>query len=117
MTCSTWPSTPAEVAALVDRHAEAAGLAADRAARLSLALRELTAAAIPGCRVRVWTEPGALVCEVRGPEPVSDPLAGRVQPCDGEPDAHGLWLANQTCDLVQVRSAAGGSIVRVSSWL
>jgi len=111
------PATPAEVAALVDRHAEAAGLDAERAARLSLALRELTAAAIPGCRLRVWTEPGALVCEVHDPDPVGDPLAGRVQPCDGESDARGLWLANQTCDLVQVRSTPDGSTVRVISWL
>ena len=111
------PATPAEVAALVGRHAQAAGLAAERAGALSLALRELTAAAIPGCRLRIWTEPGALVGEVRDPDPVDDPLAGRVRPVDGEPDARGLWLANQTCDLVQVRSTPDGSTVRVISWL
>jgi hypothetical protein len=111
------PAAAAEVAALVDRHAEGAGLAAERADRLSLALQELTAAAIPGCQLRVWTEPGALVCEVCDPDPVDDPLAGRVQPGDGEPDERGLWLANQTCDLVQVRSTPKGSTVRVMSWL
>jgi MEDS: MEthanogen/methylotroph, DcmR Sensory domain len=111
------PATPAEVTAVVARHAEGAGLAADRAAGLSLALGELTASAIPGCRLRVWIEPGALVCEMRDPDPVDDPLAGRVQPADGEPDERGLWLANQTCDLVQVRSTPDGSTVRVISWL
>jgi hypothetical protein len=40
-----------------------------------------------------------------------------VQPVDGEPDEHGLWLANQICDLVQVRSTPAGSTVRVVSWL
>jgi len=111
------PASPADVAAFVERQAEAVGLAAERAAGLSMAMRELTAAANPGCRPRIWTEPGALVCEVLDPDPVDDPLAGRVQPADGEPDARGLWLANRTCDLVQVRSTPDGSTVRVISWL
>jgi MEDS: MEthanogen/methylotroph, DcmR Sensory domain/Histidine kinase-like ATPase domain len=111
------PAAPAEVAALVGRHAEAAGLDAERATSLSLAVRELTAAAIAGCRLRIWIEPGALVCELRDPDPVDDPLAGRVQPADDEPDERGLWQANQTCDLVQVRSTPDGSTVRVISWL
>jgi MEDS: MEthanogen/methylotroph, DcmR Sensory domain len=111
------PAIPAEVAALVSRHAQAAGLDPGRAGALSLAVLELTAAGIPGCHLRIWTEPGALVCEVRDPDPVDDPLAGRVQPVDGELDARGLWLANQTCDLVQVRSTPDGSTVRVISWL
>ena len=111
------PASPADVAAFVERQAEAVGLAAERAAGLSMAMRELTAAANPGCRLRIWTEPGALVCEVLDPDPVDDPLAGRVQPADGEPDARGLWLANRTCDLVQVRSTPDGSTVRVISWL
>jgi hypothetical protein len=111
------PATPAEVAALVCCHARAAGLDPERSAGLSTAMRELTAAAIPGCRLRIWTEPGALVCELSDPDPVDDPLAGRVAPADDEPDARGLWLANQLCDLVQVRSSQDGSTVRVLSWL
>jgi hypothetical protein len=103
------------VTALVGRHAAAAGLAGERSDRLADAVRELTAAAIPGCRLRVWTEPDALVCELRDPDPVDDPLAGRVRPADGEPG--GLWQANQTCDLVQVRSTPAGSTVRVITWL
>jgi hypothetical protein len=111
------PATPAEVGAFVGRHAGAVGLDAERTAGLSSAIRELTAAAIPGCRLRIWTEPGALVCELSDPDPVDDPLAGRVAPADDEPDARGLWLANQLCDLVQVRSSQDGSTVRVLSWL
>jgi MEDS: MEthanogen/methylotroph, DcmR Sensory domain len=111
------PAAPSEVAALVSRHAQAAGLDAERSRGLSLAMREITAAAVPGCTLRVWAEPGALVCEVRGPDPVDDPLAGRVEPVDGEPDPSGLWLANQMCDLVQVRSTPDGSTVRIVTWL
>jgi hypothetical protein len=111
------PAAPSEVAALVSRHAQAAGLDTERSRGLSLAMREITAAAVPGCTLRVWAEPGALVCEVRDPDPVDDPLAGRVEPADGEPDPRGLWLANQMCDLVQVRSTPDGSTVRIVTWL
>jgi hypothetical protein len=111
------PAAPTEVDALVGRHAQAAGLGPDRSSALSAAIRELTAAPAPGCTLRVWVEPGALVCEVRDPDPVDDPLVGRVQPVAGEPDPRGLWLANQLCDLVQVRSTPDGSTVRVVSWL
>ena len=42
------------------------------------------------------------------------PLAGRRRPAPSEPDDRGLWLANQLCDLVQVRSPAGPA--RRSGW-
>jgi hypothetical protein len=29
----------------------------------------------------------------------------------------GLYLVNQLCDLVQVRTHAAGTVVRVSTWL
>jgi hypothetical protein len=41
------------------------------------------------------------------------PLVGRIRP---EPDAdsgRGVWIANQLCDLVQIRSSAAGTVVRV----
>jgi hypothetical protein len=111
------PAAPVEVAALVSRHAEAAGVDTEQSWGLSLAIREITAAAVPGCTLRVWAEPSALICEVRDPDPVDDPLAGRVEPVGGEPDPRGLWLANQMCDLVQVRSTADGSTIRIVTWL
>ena len=33
-----------------------------------------------------------------------DPLAGRVAPRADDPRGRGLWIANQLCDLVQIRS-------------
>ncbi len=111
------PAAPSEVAALVSRHTQAAGLDTERSWELSLVIREVTAAAVPGCTLRVWAEPGALVCEVRDPDPMDEPLVGRLEPVGGEPDPRGLWLANQMCDLVQVRSTQDGSTVRIVSWL
>jgi hypothetical protein len=111
------PATAAAVAGLVGRHAAAAGLAAERAWSIVVAAREVAATVPAGAVLRVWTEPAALVCEVRDPRPVDDPLIGRRPPDDtGGPDQRGLWLANLMCDLVQVRSTPAGSTVRLVAW-
>ena len=44
---------------------------------------------------------------------IEQALAGRVRPHAGEIGGYGLWLANQLCDLVQVRAFAAGGAVRV----
>jgi MEDS: MEthanogen/methylotroph, DcmR Sensory domain len=110
------PATAEAVAALVQTHTAAAELETEKAWALSLAVREIAASGGPGCTLRVWAEPAALVCEVRDAQPVGDPMAGRVRPGDTEPDVRGLWLANQICDLVQVRSTPDGSTIRIVTW-
>lgn len=105
---------------LVVQRAAAAGLDEERVWAVGLAVQETAAAVVAtsGAGVlRVWQEPAALVCEVRDPGPVADPMAGRRPPAPGEPDDRGLWLANQLCDLVQVRSTATGAIIRVVTWV
>ena len=62
-------------------------------------------------RLRLWDKPGALICEVTDRTLVDDPLIGRRRPGADQDDA--LWLANQTFDLVQVRSGARGTSVRL----
>jgi len=64
-------------------------------------------------RVLVWQEPGAVVCEVRDDGRIHAPLAGRERPRRGQVGGYGLWLANQLCDLVQVRAYASGGAVRL----
>lgn len=63
--------------------------------------------------LRIWQEGTALVCEIRGHGRIDEPLAGRVRPAPDQTADYGLWLANQLCDLVQVRSFATGSAVRL----
>ncbi|MFL6112568.1 MAG: anti-sigma factor RsbA family regulatory protein [Catenulispora sp.] len=64
--------------------------------------------------LRLWREGDAAVCEVRDRGVIDDPLVGRRRP---DLDAHGgagVWLANQLCDLVQIRSSVdAGTIVRI----
>lgn len=97
--------------------AELAGLAADRASDLVLAVSEVaTNSVIHGGghgTLRVWTENGSLMCEVRDDGTLADPLAGRVRPAPAQADGRGLWLANHLCDLVQIRSSGNGNVVRL----
>jgi anti-sigma regulatory factor (Ser/Thr protein kinase) len=68
-------------------------------------------------RLLVWREPEALICEVRDSGRLDDPMVGRRAPAPTGEDGRGLWLANQLCDLVQVRSTRAGAVVRLVSWL
>jgi hypothetical protein len=51
-------------------------------------------------------------CEVRDAGRLDAPLAGRLPPT-GDSGGWGLWLANQLCDLVQLRSYPAGGAVRL----
>ena len=44
---------------------------------------------------------------------IDDPLVGRRRPNSTQVGDRGLWLANQLCDLVQIRSNGAGSLVRL----
>jgi anti-sigma regulatory factor (Ser/Thr protein kinase) len=102
---------------MVQAWARSAGVKAARAEDLVLAVNELATNSIRhgGGRgvVRAWREPDAFVCEVRDEGRIDDPLAGRATPDDVRKSARGLWLVNQLCDLVQLRSLRDGCAVRL----
>ncbi len=85
-------------------------------ADLVLAINELAANSIRhgGGRgvLRVWRDNGSLICEIKDRGRLADPLAGRRAPAREALDGRGLWIANQVCDLVQVRSGSQGTTVR-----
>ena len=93
------------------------GLSFDRVDDLVLAVGEISSNSVlhGGGRgvVRVWSRDGAVVCEVVDAGSITDPLAGRRRPATGQESGFGLWLANQLCDLVQIRTFADASVVRV----
>jgi anti-sigma regulatory factor (Ser/Thr protein kinase) len=95
----------------------AAELEGERAEDLVLAVAELAANSIRhgGGRgiLRIWHDGDTLVCEVRDRGRIRDPLAGRHVPKAEWIGGRGLWLANAVCDLVQVRSTAQGTAVRL----
>ena len=63
--------------------------------------------------LRLWSEDRTLVCEVADRGTIDDPLVGRRRPDPRRPGGFGHWIANQLCDLVQVRSSARGTVVRL----
>jgi anti-sigma regulatory factor (Ser/Thr protein kinase) len=100
--------------------ARVCGVADERAEDLGLALHELGVNSVVhghGGTLRLWRTREALVCEVTDTGVVADPLTGRLAPDNDEPDGRGLWMVNQLCDLVQLRSSESGTTVRVHTWL
>jgi anti-sigma regulatory factor (Ser/Thr protein kinase) len=102
---------------LVGTTAAEHGLQATRAADLQLAVAEAAANALrhgPGSgRLRLWDDGAALVADVSDTGRFADLLAGRVRPTTEQIGGRGLWIAQQVCDLVQVRSTADGTTVRL----
>jgi anti-sigma regulatory factor (Ser/Thr protein kinase) len=109
--------TLAGLRGLVKLRAAGAGLPATRASDLVLAVNEVATNSIRhggGAGVlRIWQAAGALICEITDAGRIADPLAGRRRPVTGQSGGHGLWLCNQICDLVQLRTFATGSVVRL----
>ena len=101
---------------LAERAAEA-GIEGQRLADLVLAVGELANNSLRYARgertLRTWRENGALLAEVADGGHIADPLAGRDLPGPDELGGRGLYLVNQLCDLVQLRSSPDGSVVRV----
>jgi diguanylate cyclase (GGDEF)-like protein len=62
---------------------------------------------------RLWRDEKSLVCEVRDSGRIEEPLAGRIAPGTDGDFRRGLWVANQLCDLVQIRTFPTGSVVRL----
>jgi hypothetical protein len=95
-----------------------AGLPEHEAAALAGVVQRLAEGSLhrgaSGATVKIWAEADAMVCEVADDSVVSDPLLGRRLPRREDHDA--LWLANQMCDLVQLRSTEAGTAVRVHHW-
>jgi anti-sigma regulatory factor (Ser/Thr protein kinase) len=102
---------------LVARHAREAGFDACRTADLVLAVSEAANNSVlhggGGGTLSIWWVPGGLVCEVRDRGHIADPLAGHTRPTLDRRDGRGMWLMNELCDLVQVRSLEEGSVVRL----
>ena len=45
---------------------------------------------------------------------IGEPIwPGRIRPAVGAHGGRGVWFANTMCDLVQIRSQADGTVVRV----
>jgi anti-sigma regulatory factor (Ser/Thr protein kinase) len=101
----------------VNLTARSLGLNDDRIDDLELALHEICTNSVRfgggHGTLSWWTADGVLVCDVADRGRIDDLLVGRVLPPVDGLGGRGVWLANQLCDLVQVRSGASGTQVRL----
>jgi anti-sigma regulatory factor (Ser/Thr protein kinase) len=106
-----------ELRQFVTEVAHSARLSSERTENLRLAVNELASNSVRhgggAGTLRTWRAERALVCQVSDHGCIRERLVGRLRPDPDQASGRGLWLVNQLCDLVQIRSGAGGSIVRV----
>ena len=98
--------------------AEAAGLSGQPVHDLVLAVHEIATNSVRHGggtgTLRMWQDHGTVICEIRDRGRIAQqPLVGRIRPGLGQSGGWGLWLANQLCDLVQLRELPEGSVVRL----
>jgi anti-sigma regulatory factor (Ser/Thr protein kinase) len=102
---------------LVTSRAEEAGFDRETTDALVVAVNEIATNSIRHGGgfgvIRTWDDGRFLLFQVEDGGQIDAPLAGRRQPVLDEPGGRGLWLANQLCDLVQVRTFEDGNVVRI----
>jgi hypothetical protein len=104
------------VRGLIAGPAEHAGLSQSRSDDMALAVTAAAAALAQGdagLLALSWHDGGAAVCELRSSRHIEDPLAGREWPPAGREPGHGLWVAHQVADLVELRSSSSGTVARL----
>ena len=111
------PDDLATVRGMVAAHAAEAGLSADRNHELVAGAHEVATNSVRhggGAGVlRLWRDDVSVICDFTDRGRIDDPMVGRERPPSGSAGGRGLWLANQTCDLVQIRTLPQGTEVRL----
>jgi anti-sigma regulatory factor (Ser/Thr protein kinase) len=105
------------VRALVRRSARKAGLSEDRTVDLVLAVSEVAANTVRHTRsagtLGIWHDTDEIICQITDAGFIDDPLAGSRPPQPGATSGFGLWIVNQICDKVDLRSDLSGTTVRM----
>jgi anti-sigma regulatory factor (Ser/Thr protein kinase) len=99
------------------RQATSIGLSPARVLDLVLAVGELAANTFrhtdAGGVLVIWATESELLCQVQDTGHIADPLAGRRRPAADANGGQGLWIVNQLCDLVELRSGPSGTVFRL----
>jgi anti-sigma regulatory factor (Ser/Thr protein kinase) len=103
----------------VAERATASGLDGECTEGLVTAINELTTNSVKHADthglLRFWATPEEVIFQVEDAGHIADPLAGRRRQATSS-GGLGLWMVNELCDLVEVRtSAAAGTTIRVRS--
>jgi anti-sigma regulatory factor (Ser/Thr protein kinase) len=115
---------PADVPATrrtVAQYARRIGLPEDKVEVLELAASELATNSVQhgggSGTVAMWTTPSAAIVEFHDAGRLTEPLTGRLMPALDQEGGRGIFLVNQLCDLVQLRSSDEGTTIRITTWL
>jgi hypothetical protein len=105
---------PSSVVEFVTSQCARLGLSAAKSEDMCLAVIAAARGFCPeGGTLRMWSERNTVIAEVEGSERTEKPLAGREISAPRAYPERGLWFANQLCDLLQLRTTAAGSAVRM----
>jgi anti-sigma regulatory factor (Ser/Thr protein kinase) len=106
----------ARVRRLAEHHAWQAGLGRDRTADLVLSVSEAAANTlehtVSGGVLQVWHDNQEMLCQISDGGWIANPMAGRVR-TRPENRGHGLFVVNQLCDLVELRTHRAGTTIRM----
>jgi anti-sigma regulatory factor (Ser/Thr protein kinase) len=109
--------TLSEIRRLVARRAQEAGFGNTQQSDLVFVANEIATNSLRhggGQGVfRIWDDAEALVAETNDTGRIVYAMVGRERPSAAQDGGLGLWLANQLCDLVQIRTFEDGSVVRL----
>jgi len=112
----TYTTDLAAVRALVRRCTEQAGLSETRAVDLVIAVGEVAANTVQHAQtsgtVDIWYDADQIICQVTDGGHIRNPRAG-AQPPPGALAGHGLWMVNEVCDRVDLRSDENGTTIRM----
>jgi anti-sigma regulatory factor (Ser/Thr protein kinase) len=109
--------TLAALRIFVHEEAVNAGLSNARTNELILAINELATNSLRygggQGTLTLWPSGDGVICDVRDGGRITQPLVGRQRPTKDQEGGRGLWMVNQLCDLVQIRSSEAGTAVRL----
>ncbi len=64
-----------------------------------------------GGTVLLWHSRSEVICQISDSGCITDPLVGLRRPLG--PGGMGLWVVNQVCDLVELRTGKRGTTIRM----
>ncbi|MEV7964576.1 sensor histidine kinase [Sphaerisporangium sp. NPDC088356] len=109
----------AAVRAVAAEHARRGGLGGGRTDELVFLVNELATNTLDHTQahgtLHIWHTREEIIVQVRDRGHIADPLAGRRRPPANADHGHGhgLWLAHQLGDLVELRTGPSGTTIRV----
>jgi anti-sigma regulatory factor (Ser/Thr protein kinase) len=113
----TYRDDPGSARNFVRDRAKTEGLREPRLTDLVIAVGELAANTLRHTdgtgSVRVWVSGPEIICDVQDSGYLGDVLAGRLLPAADAGRGHGLWVVQQVCDLVEMRTNRSGTTFRL----